>query len=204
MCVLVRARVVRLSNYFWIPSKRNVCCCHLRKMRLADIKREDQWWNSHTYTRATCKCTHTPGHLILTHTRCPLCYTTREETGNQYWLIYAVLTNTFDKKLSVLFKKDIMPNLSAKWRKISTGQYPAGVEWWMIHKWLSKRGEELLIILLPLVEDEHLHMGIWTSIHRERGEKERRWRAGKKLRMRHKDFDIRNPPHCLMASYREK
>lgn len=37
---------------------------------------------------------------------------------------------------------------------------------WFINDWLSKR-EELLIILLPLVEDEHLHNGISTSVQRD-------------------------------------
>lgn len=31
--------------------------------------------------------------------------------------------------------------------------------WWMIHKWLTRSGEELLIILMPLVKNEHLAHG---------------------------------------------
>lgn len=42
---------------------------------------------------------------------------------------------------------------------------------WFINDWLSKR-EELLIILLPLVKDEHLHNGIWTSVQRDIKESE--------------------------------
>lgn len=44
-------------------------------------------------------------------------------------------------------------------RNISKRQYPAGMVWWMIHKWLKKSGAELLIILMPRVKNEHFAHG---------------------------------------------
>lgn len=87
---------------------------------------------------------------------------------NNCWNVICFANMEQDSLLPPLQKRGI--------RKISKRQYPAGMVWWMIHKWLTRIGEELLIILMPLVKNEYLaHGDVNFCPDRQRGVEGRYW-----------------------------